>query len=79
MDISSIGQIISTVGFPIAMCILMAWYEKYTTDLHREDTNTREEAHKQEVNDITKALNNNTLVLQKLVDILDASEVDLTK
>lgn len=79
MDISSIGQIISTVGFPIAMCILMAWYVKYTTDLHREDTNIREEAHKQEVNDITKALNNNTLVLQKLVDILDASEVDLTK
>ena len=79
MDISSIGQIISTVGFPIAMCLLMAWYVKYTTDLHREDTNVREEAHKQEVNDITKALNNNTLVLQKLVDILDASEVDLTK
>lgn len=79
MDISSIGQIISTVGFPIAMCILMAWYVKYTTDQHREDTNIREEAHKQEVNDITKALNNNTLVLQKLVDILDASEVDLTK
>ena len=79
MDISSIGQIISTVGFPIAMCILMAWYVKYTTDQHREDTNAREEAHKQEVNDITKALNNNTLVLQKLVDILDAPEVDLTK
>ena len=60
MDIASISQLVSTVGFPIAMCGLMAYYIKYTEDRHRE-----------EVSGLRDALNNNTTVLQKLVDALD--------
>lgn len=60
MDVSTISQLISTVGFPIAMCGLMAYYIKYTEDRHRE-----------EVASLRDALNNNTTVLQKLVDSLD--------
>lgn len=59
MDISAITQVVSTVGFPIAMCCLMGYYIKYTEDRHRE-----------EVSELTKAVNNNTIVLQKLTDKL---------
>ncbi len=56
-DINAIIQAISTVGFPIAMCCIMAYYVKYTEDKHRE-----------EINSIREALENNTLALQKLTD-----------
>ena len=55
MDTSSIVTVVSQVGFPIAMCLVMAWYVKYTNDQHKE-----------EIDKITEALNNNTLAVQKL-------------
>jgi hypothetical protein len=59
MDVGSITQIVSTVGFPIAMCVALLWYIKDLTDKH-----------KQETEQFTEALNNNTLILQKLCDTL---------
>ena len=59
MDLGSIAQIISTVGFPIAMCLMLLWYVKDLT-----------EKQKQETEKFTQALNNNTLVLQKLCDTI---------
>lgn len=55
MDIASIGQLISTVGFPIACVIamFMMW------DKERE-------AHKAEMDKVTEAINNNTMALIKL-------------
>lgn len=71
MDTASILQIISTVGFPIVACGGMAWYVKYMTDKEREERNKMNEQHKQEMSEVTMALNNNTLALQKLCDKLD--------
>lgn len=71
MDTASILQIISTVGFPIVACGGMAWYVKYMTDKEREERNKMNEQHKQEMSEVTTALNNNTLALQKLCDKLD--------
>lgn len=59
MDVGSITQIVSTVGFPITMCVALLWYIKDLTDKH-----------KQETEQFTEALNNNTLILQKLCDTL---------
>lgn len=36
MDITGIGQIISSVGFPIAMCLMLGWYIKGEQDTMRE-------------------------------------------
>lgn len=71
MDTASILQIVSTVGFPIVACGGMAWYVKYTTDKEREERIKMNEQHKQEMTEVTTALNNNTLALQKLCDKLD--------
>lgn len=59
MDASAVIQIISNVGFPIAVCLICFWYVNKLT-----------ETHKDEVNKLTDALNNNTLVMQKLCDKL---------
>lgn len=71
-DISSIMQIIGTLGFPIAACI----YLFYSMQKEREQNAAQREAdrleHKREMEQMVAALNNNTLVIQKLVDTLTA-------
>lgn len=64
-------QLVSTLGFPIVMCGAMAWYVKYSTDESNKRIDSLNENHKAEVTSIKDALNNNTLVLQKLIDKLE--------
>ena len=59
----AIVQIINTVGFPIACVVGMAWYIR-----------EQQKTHKEEVKELASAVSNNTLVLQKLVDLLDRKE-----
>lgn len=59
MDVGTITQIVSTVGFPIVMCVALFWEIKEISDKHKEETEK-----------FTEALNNNTLVLQKLCDTI---------
>lgn len=70
MEISSITQLITSMGFPIAMCIAMAWYVKDTNEKHREEVRQLNDQHNQEMQQVTTALNNNTLALQRLCDKL---------
>lgn len=71
MDIISVIQ---TVGFPAACVVAMGWYVKYITDQHREDRNTADQRHKEEIQEVTKALNNNTIAIQKLTDYIMKGE-----
>lgn len=59
MDVNAITQLISGVGFPVAVCLICFWY-----------INKQSEEHKAEIDELTKALNNNTLVMQRLADRL---------
>ena len=60
MNIQDILSIVTTVGFPIAVCLICFWY-----------INKNEEAHKEEVDKLSAAINNNTLVMQQLMDKLE--------
>ena len=40
----NITTIISTVGFPIAMSLLLFWYLREETASHKEETNSLKEA-----------------------------------
>ena len=74
--------IIQTVGFPIACAVAMFLMLQSEQKAHKEEseklTNTvnemrmsfNEAIHQQE-SSITEAINNNTLVIQKLLDKLD--------
>lgn len=59
MDAQAITTMITTVGFPIVMCLLMY-----------KQMNDISDKHAQEMESMKDALNNNTLVLQKLTDAL---------
>ena len=63
-------NLIQTIGFPIACVIGMAWYLKYLTDQHRDDRNAADNRHREEIAEITKALNNNTTAITKLTDYI---------
>lgn len=71
MDVNVILQAIGTLGFPIVCSVAMGWYIKYVSDKNREDIATINEQHQQEMKEVTTALNNNTVALQKLSDLLD--------
>lgn len=70
----SLLSAISQVGFPIVCVIAMAWYVKYITDKDREEINRINEKHDTEMKEITTAINNNTLALQRLCDKLGSEE-----
>lgn len=70
MDFTAIGQLITSMGFPIVACLLMGYYIKQQTEYYREDISNINQQHKEEMNKITEALNNNTLALQKISDAL---------
>lgn len=65
MDVNEVTTAISTLGFPIVMCGAMFWYMLKEKDSHKE-----------EMNSVTEALNNNTLILQKLCDKLGGDKND---
>lgn len=66
--VETIVQIVQSVGFPIAMCVAMGGYVKYTEDKSREERIELQTQHAEEMESVKAALNNNTLALQKLVD-----------
>ena len=72
MSAQDIVTLFQSVGFPIVMCGLMAWYDKYITDKNREQITAEREAHKEEMNEVVKAINNNTIVIERLIAKLDA-------
>lgn len=76
-DWSVISQFIQTVGFPAVCVIGMGWYVKYITDQHHEETQKLNEDHKKEMDEVTKALNNNTIAMQKLTDYIMIGKDDL--
>lgn len=55
MDYNAIVQTVSSVGFPIVMCLML-----YNQMLKTEDV------HKQEIAELRKAIENNTLALNSL-------------
>lgn len=75
MDMGAFVQLIGSVGFPIASCIIMGWYVKYTTDKHREELTNLNNQHRTEMTSITEALNNNTIALTELKGVLMRGEV----
>ena len=70
MDIQTILQAITTVGFPIVCCGAMMWYVKYSNDQNKEEVARINDQHKQEMTEVTQAINNNTVALTRLCEIV---------
>lgn len=74
MDIQIFVQAVTQVGFPIVCCGAMMWYVKYSTDKNREEVDKLNDQHRQEMTDMTTAVNNNTVVLTRLCEILKSGD-----
>lgn len=57
MNFADVLQAVSTVGFPIVMCFGACWYCVNQTKEHKE-----------EMNKITEAINNNTVVMNQMLE-----------
>lgn len=57
---NEVATLITNVGFPIGLTLILLWYIY--------DSNNK---HKEEMDKMSEALNNNTLALTKLIDRLE--------
>ena len=69
---NDIVQVISAVGFPIVAALGCGFFVKWQYEQNMKQNEELRKEHKEEVSKMTEALNNNTLVLQKLDDRLDS-------
>ena len=60
MDINTIGTLIGSLGFPIVACVAMGIYIKHLTKEHKEETDK-----------LAEAIQNNTIVMNKILDRLE--------
>lgn len=74
--IQEIMTMINTLGTPTVVAIASMWYVKYREDKNDERLEKLNEVHKQEMTDITEALNNNTLALQRICDTFEQKRED---
>ena len=65
---------INTLGLPTVVAIASMWYVKYREDKNDARLDKLNEAHKKEMSDITEALNNNTLALQRICDTFEVKK-----
>ena len=63
LDVNGITQIISNLGFPIAVCVGLFWYIV-----------KQSEAHKEETEKLRTAIENNTLIITKLYERLGGGD-----
>ena len=69
-------NLISQYAFPIAACIAMGWYVKYSHDYFRNDYMDIMNKHKEEMNTITAAVNNNTAAINSLISYIRGTKDD---
>ena len=70
-------DIISNYGFPIFCVIVMGIYINNQQKIFREELKALREEHKEEVDKLDDTVQNNTLIIQRFVDLFDSKLVDL--
>jgi len=68
---NDIVSIVSAVGFPIVAAIACGYFVKWQYEQNQKQVEEMRKEHKEEAEKMTEAINNNTLVIQKLIDKFD--------
>lgn len=78
-----IATLLGSYAFPVVACLGMAWYVKYITDKNSQETSKLNEQHttimlsyKDEIKD---AINNNTLVMERLCNTMETKSTRTAK
>lgn len=77
MDFSALVQAVTSLGFPVVCCGAVMWYVKYLTDANRAEIDDINMQHREEMQQITQAVQNNTEALIRLTEKLTAAEDDI--
>lgn len=76
MGLQDIVTLIGSFGFPIVACLAMGWYVKYQMDNNNKQIKEITDEHRTEMKEVTTALNNNTLAIQKLCERLGDETIE---
>jgi hypothetical protein len=68
---NDIAQIISAIGFPIVAAVGCAYFVKWQYEQNQKQIEDMRKEHKEEVTNMTKAIENNTIAITRLVEKLD--------
>jgi hypothetical protein len=77
MDFSALVQAVTSLGFPVVCCGAVMWYVKYLTDANRAEIDDINMQHREEMQQITQAVQNNTEALIRLTEKLTAAGDDM--
>ena len=65
---------ISSIGFPIVAAVACGMFIKWQYTENQKQISEMRQEHKEEVSKMTEAINNNTLVIQKLIDNMEVNK-----
>lgn len=68
---NDIVQIVSAVGFPIVAALGCAYFVKWQYEQNQKQMDEMRKEHKEEVANMTKAIENNTIALTRLIEKID--------
>lgn len=68
---NEIVQVISAVGFPIVAAIGCGYFVKWQYEQNQKQIEAMRTEHKEEVQNMTKAIENNTLAVTRLIEKID--------
>lgn len=71
MSVENIMQLISNYIFPVVACIALAWYFAKVNEQYRQDIKDLNATHKEETKQLSEAIDNNTKVIQRLLDKME--------
>lgn len=74
MDVNFLMQAVSTVGFPIVCCGALGWAFYKMNVQYTAQIKELTESHHAEMMELRQALENNTLVVQKLCTMIGDTE-----
>lgn len=68
---NELAQIISAIGFPIVAAIGCAYFVKWQYEQNQKQIEEMRKEHKEETANMTKAIENNTIALTRLIEKID--------
>ena len=71
MDANTITTLISAVGFPIVMCLALCYVIYAMWQKQKDEVTTITNAHKEEIKELTAAINETNKSVVKLVSKID--------
>ena len=71
MAVNDIVSIISAVGLPIVAAVGCAYFVKWQYEQNQKQVEEMRKEHKEEVANMTKAIENNTIALNRLLERFD--------